>query len=470
MTATNVFDGNRWVPPDYDPGPTRTSVLNPDTPQDGLLREDIPFEVGEIQVMSNGLRPPHLATPSPVLGVLADGVAMRWDEPTGAVRLEDRAETYVAEFAQVAPRGGIPEDIGESEADPAEWEGYLEVDETGEEAIAVLAEEILGDATNDLEVASLIQQHFRSGLYTYDLELAPGARSSDNPIGHFLQSRQGYCVQYATAMVMMARHEGIPARMAVGFLPGEMQANGSYSVIAADAHTWPELWIEGMGWTRFEPTPGIRTGPPPAYTDLDTTVPQADPTLTNPAAPVPTPTQQPTGGAEDESWWSSLVDSLRDVWPILLRSLLVIVAVGLLMAVVAIAGRRHREALLRHADTPQERIEGQWELLKRSLEDYGINPPADKSPRKMGEHYVSTAHLDRPGTDALGRATATLERARYAPAARTEESDDSTMHTDVMRVLDSVSSTLPWNMRVSAKLFPRSGVHYLRSIVRRWLP
>ncbi|QDO88300.1 DUF4129 domain-containing protein [Ornithinimicrobium ciconiae] len=470
VTASNVFDGERWQPPDYDPGPPQGPVLTPGAGQPQALREDVPVEPGEISVLSNGLRPPHLATPAPVLEVRTDNSTLRWDEATDSVRLEDPAQTYQAQFLQLAPRGGIPEDVGAAEADPADWAGYLEVDETGEQAVAALAEQVVGDATNDLEVASLLQQHFRSGLYSYDLELAPGAASSGDPIGHFVATRQGYCVQFATAMVMAARHEGIPARMAVGFLPGELQANGSYSVIAADAHTWPELWIDGMGWTRFEPTPGIRTGPPPAYTELDTTAPEADPTMTNSSTPTAVPTQQPTGAEEDESWWSSLLDSLREAGPILLRALLVVVVIGLLMSVVAIAGRRHREALLRQADTPQERIEGQWELLKRSLEDYGFDPPPDKSPREMGEHYASTARLDRPTTDAMGRATATLERARYAPTERTEESDDATMHHDVLRVLDSVSATLPWNIRASAKLFPRSGVHYIRSIVRRWLP
>src|SRR5699024_638976 len=117
-------------------------------------------------------------------------------------------------------------------------EQYLQATPKGQESYGPLSDEIVGEATNDLEVGQLLQQHFRSGLYSYSLELAPGPSSSD-PIEHFLTTQQGYCVQFATAMVMMARYQGVPARMAVGFLPGEREPDGSYTVIASLAHTWP---------------------------------------------------------------------------------------------------------------------------------------------------------------------------------------------------------------------------------------
>src|SRR5690606_22468525 len=139
------------------------------------------------------------------------------------------------------------------------------------------------------------------------------------PIGGFLDTRQGYCVQFATAMVMMARTEGIPARMAVGFLPGDPQPDGTRAVVASDAHTWPELWIDGMGWTRFEPTPGVRSEAPPAYaraqaggdTEPTTTTVTQTPTPTEPEAPAPAP-------EPDETWQ----DRLADLLPLLGRILL----------------------------------------------------------------------------------------------------------------------------------------------------
>ena len=81
-------------------------------------------------------------------------------------------------------------------------------------------------------------------------------------------------------MVMMARAKGIPARMALGFLPGT-QEEGLYTVRSSDAHAWPELYFPGAGWLRFEPTPAVRTGSAPTYT-----IPAA--------APLPGATTAPT--------------------------------------------------------------------------------------------------------------------------------------------------------------------------------
>lgn len=467
--ATTEFDGRFWQAPTYEPGqPVADSLVPyPDGNPPGVA-ESVNRDTVEISVLRNALRPPNLPTPTPIAEVRA-AAEMRWDPNTGSVRIVDAVNAYEVTAMRIAPRGlaDLPEDVGEVEADPQEFAPFLEPSPNGLETYGALSDQIVGEETNDLVIAQLLQQHFRSGLYTYDLQLAPGP-SDTQPIEHFLTTQQGYCVQFATAMVMMARYQGIPARMAQGFLPGERQANGSWTVIASDAHTWPELWIDGMGWTRFEPTPGLRTGQPPEYSRLDTTTAEADPTMTSTPTPTAVPTQDPTGGASEDSWWDSTVDALASAAPILLRILVLVVAIGLLMAIVAVAGRRHREALLRSADTPQARIEGQWELLKRSLEDYGINPPAERSPQAMGAHYESAAHLDRRAGEAMGRATATLERARYAAPEQTASTGDEQMHSDVLQVLDSVAAKLPWNIRTSARLFPRSGFRYLRGLVTGW--
>ena len=81
------------------------------------------------------------------------------------------------------------------------------------------------DAT-PLETARLLQAHFRSSQYTYSLQLptptdlVSGRAMMSDPLSNFLVSRTGYCVQFATAFIMAARLKGIPARMAIGFLPG----------------------------------------------------------------------------------------------------------------------------------------------------------------------------------------------------------------------------------------------------------
>jgi hypothetical protein len=69
--------------------------------------------------------------------------------------------------------------------------------------------------------------------------------------------KRGFCTYYASAMVLMARSVGIPARLAVGYAPGEFVEAGVYQSTKKDAHAWAELYFPGYGWQIFEATKGI---------------------------------------------------------------------------------------------------------------------------------------------------------------------------------------------------------------------
>src|SRR5690606_8291077 len=145
----------------------------------------------------------------------------------------------------------------------------LVVPDTGfQDQIAELAREVTEGTTNRLEQASALQAYLRdTSRFTYSTEGTPAA--SRDAVWDFLQSRSGYCVQFATAMVVMARTLGIPARVGVGYLPGDFEAaTSSYLVLGRAAHAWPELYFPRIGWLRFEPTPAIQSGAPPEYTTL----------------------------------------------------------------------------------------------------------------------------------------------------------------------------------------------------------
>lgn len=471
VTATSVFEDGEWLPPDYDAPPAdRGNDRFDGGGATNALDPDVPGGTAEITVVQNALRAPFLALPSPV--VSADlGVAWELDGDTGAVRVEAPPEGYQARYIEVAPRGGLPDGIGDQPATPPpgeeqNFEEYLRVDPESEQAITALADEVVGDARNDVEIASRIQNHFRTSAYLYSLELAPGGDEND-PITHFLETRQGYCVQFASAMVMMARHEGIPARMAVGFLPGQRQTDGTWAVRASDAHTWPELYIDGLGWIRFEPTPGRAGNTPPGYAQTETEVPESDPT----EGADPTPTAEPTvpDGSEAAAEDSGLWDSVRALAPTVGRVLLGLVVLAVLMMVIPWAGRRYREAGLRSAATDPDRVEGHWMLLTRSLEDLGIDQPGSRSPREMQEHYLEATSLDRRSNEALGRAAATLERTRYAPESAQDPGQVTVMARDVRSVVDGVQERLPWNVRVHTRVLPRSGLHAIRDAVSRLL-
>ena len=112
----------------------------------------------------------------------------------------------------------------------------------------------------------LLQQWFRSGGgFTYSTENARG--SGMRAIRDFLlENKSGYCEQFATGMALMARIAGIPSRVGIGFLPGQSGKDGQYTVRMHDMHAWPELYFQGTGWVRFEPTPAARVPSTPNWT------------------------------------------------------------------------------------------------------------------------------------------------------------------------------------------------------------
>ncbi|RIK14577.1 MAG: hypothetical protein DCC50_10795, partial [Acidobacteria bacterium] len=462
VTATEQWEDGRWVAPER-----RRSELLPagaPIPRPDGMSQDVPAAEERITVTGNALEVPHLALPFPPSGLTVDGggAAYRFDPADSTVVLQQPAESYTATYLSLAPRSDLPEGVGAQPADPALFDDeLLAVDPVSAEAVAALAEEVVGGTSNSLEAAVRIQDHLRGSDYTYSLTLEPAAEAgADDPIGGFLETRRGYCVQFATAMVMMARSEGIPARMAVGFLPGEIQTDGTRKVIASDAHTWPELWIDGLGWTRFEPTPGVRSSAPPAYARPESDASATETTTTTTTRSVAPPTENPTAAPEDESTWER-------VWPVLWRTALVVLALGLLMALVPLVGRRYREEGLRAASTPGERVEGQWLLLTRSLGDLGVSPPPARSPRGMRRHYREATTINRQGEDALGRITATLERTRYADPASLDDSAAERMGEDVRTVVEQVRMTTPWNVRANAAVLPQSGLSGIRAWWRR---
>ena len=99
---------------------------------------------------------------------------------------------------------------------------------------------------------STLQDWFRTE-FEYSLEVPQGHGNS--AIEAFLRQRIGYCEQFAGTFAAMARSLGIPARVAVGFTPG-VAGNGTFTVLGKNAHAWPEVWFDGLGWVAFEPTPG----------------------------------------------------------------------------------------------------------------------------------------------------------------------------------------------------------------------
>lgn len=141
-------------------------------------------------------------------------------------------------------------------------------------------------AQTPYDQAKAIERWLRT--YIQYNESIPNPPNDRDPIEWFLfDLHEGYCNYYATAMIMMLRTQGIPARLAAGFAQGTWDPEqNAFLVRERDAHTWVEIYFPGYGWIEFEPTADEAPLDRP-----DDVVPQTTlPTVT----PLPTPTPQPT--------------------------------------------------------------------------------------------------------------------------------------------------------------------------------
>jgi transglutaminase-like putative cysteine protease len=117
------------------------------------------------------------------------------------------------------------------------------------------AKQVAGETRSPYATVVALEAWFRStGGFTYSLQ--PGATPGLPPlVGFVVDSKAGYCQQFAGAMAVMLRLLGIPSRVAAGFLPGRYE-DDFWRVTDHDAHTWVEVWFPGFGWLPFDPTPG----------------------------------------------------------------------------------------------------------------------------------------------------------------------------------------------------------------------
>jgi transglutaminase-like putative cysteine protease len=295
-----------------------------------------------------------------------------------------------------------------------------------QEAQRIVAE---AGATTPYAVALALQDSFRDGSFAYTLDVAPG--HSDSAIEEFLFVRRtGYCEQFAGTYAAMARAVGLPARVAVGFTPGEPMPTDPtlFQVRGEHAHAWPEVWIPGTGWVAFEPTPG-RGAPNAGYTGVeesqDTSGPSTEPT-TVPTTQVPSVDPTALGAAPttappitDVGQPDPLTPTERRSSPIgrwLWWGFLAVVGLAVLLGLAALgiaawrAVRRWRRRA--SATTPDAKVRSAWTDVVEAVGVVGLVPRRHETP-------VEFAHR---AARELGDSRATplawvLEQADYAAEA-----------------------------------------------------
>jgi transglutaminase-like putative cysteine protease len=168
--------------------------------------------------------------------------------PTERLESGDRYEVLSA-----VPTASARELARAPSDDPASVEQrYTQLPSSTPDRVAERTDEIVGDSENRYAAASRIEQYLESTKeYSLDVE-RPDSTVADS---FLFEMDSGYCTYYATTMAVMLRTQGIPARVTVGYTPGQQVSDTEYVVRGYDSHAWVEVYFPGEGWTRFDPTP-----------------------------------------------------------------------------------------------------------------------------------------------------------------------------------------------------------------------
>ena len=153
----------------------------------------------------------------------------------------------------------LPEGTPPTGREPADLAEYLALPPSVDPRVRSLALKVAGNEKDPLVAARALQKYLRSG-YGYTLEL-PG--EVDDPLANFLfERKEGHCEHFATAMAVLLRSLGFPARVAAGFFGGE-RVGDKYVVRAGDAHAWAQVYVPGTGFVSVDATPEAgRSGQP----------------------------------------------------------------------------------------------------------------------------------------------------------------------------------------------------------------
>jgi transglutaminase-like putative cysteine protease len=155
-----------------------------------------------------------------------------------------------------------------ADAPPALMARYTALPDTVPERVLDLAQQVAGQAATPYDQAKALEAFLRQYPYSLGVQRPPAGR---DPVDYFLfEGQSGYCDYYASAMVVLARSLGLPARLAAGYL-APAAVDGVQTIKQIDAHSWAEVYLAGYGWLEFEPTAAFpaESAPPPLAGDPD---------------------------------------------------------------------------------------------------------------------------------------------------------------------------------------------------------
>jgi transglutaminase-like putative cysteine protease len=499
--SLDVFDGTKWTVNPLRGRPEDRVSEGPLPPAPGLDPATAVKRAETHIAISDDIRTLRfLPLPYPATQVAADG---DWRADRNSLMVfstDDEAAGLDYRVVTGEPQP-TPEQLDLAASEPgSSGRRYLDLPPGLDPRVAGLAQRVTEGATTPYQQAVKLQEWFtKSGAFTYSLK---ASGSGGDALSQFiLTDRSGYCEQFASAMAVMARMLGIPAKVSIGFTGGT-KIGDKWTVRTHDAHAWPELYFAGVGWLRFEPTPGGGAGQGTAQ------VPQYTLPVTPTASPSPGASPGASAGADDATGDSGPaprnpreidrdlggVPIVADPGMPLLVKIAIGVAAALLILLIPAAVRlsaryRRRRAMDRPAATGPDpdgvlavsggtpsrtapavsadlpargasAVEAAWAELCDMLIDFGRARRPGESPRALGRRVAETLSAD-PGTIAsITAITSAEERRRYA---RTVDGP-APAAADLKRVRRALAAAASRKRRLGAALAPLSTLLRLRAL------
>ena len=330
-----------------------------------------------------------------------------------------------------------------------------------------LAARVVAGHPTEYDKALAIQNYLRAAPFSYNLNVPAG--HSGNALERFLfVTHQGYCEQFAGSYAVMARAVGLPARVAVGFTPGEYDpSTGTYTVRDEHAHAWPEIYFPSTGWVAFEPTPGrgapnatsytgvpeAQAGQPANSTTQPTTAPSTTPTTVSPGGSSNTTIPKDEvlkDGTQRQTHHTSVFERL--LW--ILLGLLGVAAIWAVGVPSLRAWLRHRRRVAGEAVGPDGRVLVAWEEANDTLANVGAGRLASETLDEHARRAAVVAKLDADSKAALAALAGDAVAASYSglPAS----SDDATRAVAAAHAVEqAVHSSASRPDRIKWALDPR---------------
>jgi transglutaminase-like putative cysteine protease len=469
LTALDDFNGRSWKPSNTNVVDSNTvdaidlpAGLDASTP---VVQVSTDVEVGNVR--TRWLPVPY--APSKISGLKGQWA---WEPDALAIRT-DRSNVSGQKYtvASIEATPSVEQLMAAPQDFDASFARYLELPENLPQIVRTTANDVADEAGTDYEAAIALQNYFGGGEFAYSEE-TPVKEDYDGSgaaaLKDFLEVKAGYCVHFSSAMAAMARTLGIPARVAVGFTPGSQAIDPDtqqtvYTVTTYNLHAWPELYFSGVGWVRFEPTPGRGDLPAfaplsqddPSTPEVDESVPQPVPTSSASPAPAVTPTTAPSGGPlapepTDPTGTGVTGTTAAGSTPWTAIVFAALLVVFLTPCAIRLAQRRRRFGLVESGAALAA-----WDEIYDTVDDLGMRLVDGLTPRQAAA--VVAGYVDDSAGDAVLRLARALETDAYA------EQPGEPDPPDLREVLSSLRREAGPGRSVRAALLPIS-------LVRNWLP